>query len=157
MAKLGPSWAKLGSSCELEPSLHPLEAFQDVLMSSCRLLLVLKSSWSRFEPTSPRKWHPPQPLGPEIRRRGGGLEDHKPPPVEYTQGHLRSFLRLFPSWADLGCCARAAHEGRSERIDRFAFDCRLEAIWMRLRVVLRASEASIWRSWGPPGAVLEPS
>ena len=43
-SKTSPSWAKLGLSCDLEPSYRPLEAFQDVFLSSCRHLLVFFSS-----------------------------------------------------------------------------------------------------------------
>ena len=43
-AKMGPSWAKLGSSCDLGPSECPLEAYQDVFVSSSRDLVVFISS-----------------------------------------------------------------------------------------------------------------
>ena len=42
-AKMGSSWAKLGLSCDPEPSGRPFEAFQDVFLSSCRHLVVFIS------------------------------------------------------------------------------------------------------------------
>ena len=43
-SKTGPSWAKLGLSCDLEPSQRPREASEDVLLSSYRRLVVFISS-----------------------------------------------------------------------------------------------------------------
>ena len=70
----------------------------------------------------------PEAPSDHARAGGGGGEDKEPPPVEYIQGQLRSSFVL-PSWADLGRCARAAHEGRREKSEailklRLDFECK---------------------------------
>ena len=47
-SKMGPSWAKLALRCDLESSYSHLDAFEDVLSSSSRRLVVFMSSSSRL-------------------------------------------------------------------------------------------------------------
>ena len=65
LSKMGPSWAKLGPSCDLEPSWSPSRPHHIVLIPSCLHLVVFMSFSSRLKSR----------LGPSWSRLGADFED----------------------------------------------------------------------------------